>query len=120
MFTEVQMATEQMATEQMNDMGIKNLQEIPVQPSLYRFTTETYHILWFGIMIGTLVSYMSIMPLIFGCIFGFWMSRKEWFVLDEWLTQGSEMTLYICRRMQPWIENGRMYWRMYWYQKKNL
>jgi len=62
------------------------------------------------------VSYMSIVPLIFGCIFGFWMSRKEWFVLDEWMTQGSEAMVYVCNRMQPWIEKGRVYW----HQKKNL
>jgi hypothetical protein len=93
--------------------------DIPVLPDRLG-SVEMNHVLWVGVMIGTLIGYMSIVPLVFGCIFGYFMSQKQWVVLDEWLERGSEMTVYGCKWVQPWIEQGKILWTNGWKNKKNM
>ena len=62
-----------------------------------------YAIFCWGIVFGTLISYMSIMPLIFGCVLGYVMSKKQWSVMDVWMES-----------WKPWIECGQNYWTNFW------
>lgn len=63
-----------------------------------------YSIFCWGIVFGTLVSYMSVMPLIFGAFLGYVMSKKQWLVMDLWMEQ-----------WRPWLEVGQKYWLKFWY-----
>jgi hypothetical protein len=68
---------------------------------------HVYSIFWWGILFGTFISYMSMMPIIFGSMIGYVMAKKEWMVMDMWMSN-----------WLPWIEIGQNYWVNFWKTKQ--
>jgi hypothetical protein len=64
---------------------------------------HVYSIFCWGIVFGTLISYMSLFPILFGLFLGYIMSKKQWLVFEIWM-----------ERWYPWIEVGQKYWIGFW------
>ena len=60
--------------------------------------SHVYSIFIWGIVFGTLISYMSIMPLLFGGMLGYIMSKKQFFIVDTWID-----------RWKPWLDIGQRF-----------
>jgi hypothetical protein len=69
-----------------------------------------YSIFLWGVIFGTLISYMSVMPLFFGGMMGYILSKKQWLIMDRWIDGWYD-----------WIKNGQTYWLKFWkYEEKKL
>lgn len=64
---------------------------------------HVYSIFWWGVIFGTLISYMSIIPLLFGVFLGYVSSKKEWLVFELWM-----------EKWYPWLRIGQKYWIRFW------
>jgi len=67
---------------------------------------HVYSIFWWGVIFGTLISYMSILPIFFGGVLGYIISKKQWMIMDLWMD-----------RWWPWIQVGQNYWMEFWNKK---
>jgi uncharacterized membrane protein YgcG len=67
-----------------------------------------YSIFWWGIVFGTMMSYMSFMPIFFGAILGYVLAKKQWMIVDIWMES-----------WHPWIEQAQSYWLKLWKSNKH-
>jgi hypothetical protein len=90
MTTKTEERLKQMLEEYLELKQMKQNQEV---------MSHIYSIFLWGVIFGTLICYMSIMPLLFGCMLGYVMSKKQWIMMDACM-----------EKWKPWIEHGQRYW----------
>ncbi len=90
MTTKTEERMKQMLEEYLELKQMKQNQEV---------MSHIYSIFLWGVVFGTLISYMSFMPVLFGCMLGYVISKKQFLIMDRWMDQ-----------WKNWIEYGQKYW----------
>jgi hypothetical protein len=95
--------------ERMKQM-LEEYLELKQQKQSKEISDHIYSIFLWGVLFGTIFSYMSFMPVLFGTMFGYVMSKKQWILIDRWMEGWID-----------WVRKGETYWRIFWKenQKEN-
>lgn len=86
-------------TEERMKLMLEEYLELKQQRQNKEITDHIYSIFLWGVIFGTLISYMSLMPLLFGTSLGYVLSKKQWYLMDQWM-----------EGWMDWIKTGQAYW----------
>jgi hypothetical protein len=87
-------------TEERLKLMLEEYLEVKHQKQSKEIMEHIYSIFVWGVIFGTLISYMSMMPIIFGTVLGYVLSKKKWLVLEKWMES-----------WYAWILVGETYWK---------
>jgi hypothetical protein len=87
-------------TEERMKIMLEEYLEIKHQKQTREIMDHIYSIFVWGVIFGTLISYMSMMPIIFGTVLGYVLSKKQWLFIEKWMES-----------WYKWILLGEKYWK---------
>ena len=94
-------------TEERMKQLLEEYLDIRHQKQSKEITEQIYSIFLWGVIFGTMFSYMSFMPVLFGMTLGYIFSKKQWILFDQWM-----------EGWMSWIHNGQNYWILFWKEKE--